>query len=194
MQKFTQLIAEAILPVLGFYYWNWSWYFILLFYILDVAAKEVILNLQANKIYKTQGGDQIRKTWKKSSGQSVLLGAAVLIMLHVLQFLRVPNFSISKETISFLGHEEMGIAQGIILVPLIVLNVWMQYKMNFLKMNRHFKTKMAVMWVEHLHYRFYVGSVVALGVFVATIFGLNDAALLWSAVLLPFIYVQFFKK
>jgi hypothetical protein len=93
-----------------------------------------------------------------------------------------------------LGYEEMGLPQGLILLPLIGLNVWMQYKMNFLKLNLHLKMKMSEMWSQHIHYRLFILSIVALGVSIATIFELKDFVLLWSAVILPFIYVQFLKK
>lgn len=194
MQKFTQLFAEAILPILGFYYWGWNWYFILLFYILDVLAREFIINLQANKIYNTQGGKDTLLIWKKSTIKSILIGLITLALLHFLQYLSYPNFSISKEAISFFNHKEMGIPQGIILIPLIFINVWMQYKMNFLKLNLHLKQKMSQMWAEHIHYRFFVLGIAALGLGITTVFGLKDVVLLWSAVLLPFIYLQFFKK
>jgi hypothetical protein len=194
MQKVTPLIAEAILPILGFYYWDWSWYFILLFYIFDVIAKEVIVNLQANKIYKTQGGKDTLKIWKRSVLTSVVMGFIVFILLHILQYLRYPSFSVAEEITAFLGYEEMGLPQGLILLPLIGLNVWMQYKMNFLKLNLHLKMKMSEMWSQHIHYRLFILSIVALGVSIATIFELKDFVLLWSAVILPFIYVQFLKK
>jgi len=161
MQKFTQLFAEAILPILGFYYWDWSWYFILLFYILDVFAKELILNLQANRIYNTQGGDETLLTWKKSTVKSVLLGLSVLTLLHLLQYIRLPDFSVSNEIVNFFYHKEMGLPQGIILIPLIFVNVWMQYKMNFLKLNLHLKMKMSQMWSEHIHYRLFVLGIVS---------------------------------
>jgi len=194
MQKFTQRIAEAILPLLGFYYWDWSWYFILLFYILDVIAKETILHLQANKIYKTQGGESNHITWKKLGVKSVGIGLFTFVLLHVLQYWRSPDVSLMNEIGLFLSHKEMGIAQGLILLPLIILNVWMQYKQNFLKMNQHLKTRMTAMWQEHVNYRLFVMTVVAIGLGVATVFGIKDYILLWGAVLVPFIYFQFFRK
>ncbi|MGJ8660903.1 MAG: hypothetical protein ACSHXL_02600 [Bacteroidota bacterium] len=194
MQKYSQLIAEAIFPILGFYFWDWSWYFILLFYILDVIAKELILHLQSNKIYNTQGGDNNAVTWKRLGLKSIILSILTLIILHVLQYSRQEDFSVVKEVSAFLGHKEMGIAQGFILVPLIFLNVWMQYKQGFLKTNQQVKTRMSQMWEEHVQYRFFILKIAAIGLGVSTVLGTNDQILLWSAVLLPFLYFRFIRK
>jgi hypothetical protein len=194
MQKLTQRLAEAILPLLGFYSWNWTWYFILLFYILDVAAKEITLHLQANKIYKTQGGEKNHETWKSVGIKSAMIAVFTLFLLHVLQYWKYPEFSFTNEIESFLGHKEIGIPQGLILLPLIFLNVWMHYKQNFLKTNQYVKMRMNAMWQEHLNYRLFVLTFAAIGLGIGTVFGIKDYVLLWAAVLLPFIYWQFFRK
>ena len=48
--KYIQLVGDAIIPILGFFFWDWNLYFILLFYFLDMLTKEVLLHLKSNKI------------------------------------------------------------------------------------------------------------------------------------------------
>jgi hypothetical protein len=194
MQKFSQAIAEAILPILGFYYWDWSWYFIFLFYSLDVIAKEVIINLQSQKIYQTQGGQENLHFWKKSAIKSGIMGVGLLWLFHFLEFLRNPTFSIGEEVTAFFFHKEMGIPQGYLLLPLILLNVWMQYKLQFLKQGMHLRMKMSQLWNDQLRYRFLVIGIVALGLGLHSFIQIKDAVLLWTAVILPFLYAQFFQN
>ena len=53
--KLIQTLGELLIPLLGYFFWNWSFYFIALFYFLDLLASTCILPLKINKIegYKT---------------------------------------------------------------------------------------------------------------------------------------------
>lgn len=194
MQKYSQSIAEGIFPLLGFFYWDWSWYFILLFYILDGLAKEILLNFQSAKIYKTQGGEQSKSIWIKASFKSLAIHLFVLVLLHLMQINLQPNFSFSTELKGFLGHKELGVAQGYILIPFVALSVWLNYKMKFIKLNEHLKLKISHLWNEHLHYRCFVLAVVGIGFPITFWMGRNELVWVLSAVALPFIYQRFAKK
>lgn len=194
MQNLIQKFGEAILPLVGFYYWNWDWYFILIFYILDVFAKEIIINLQANKIYQTQGGTETYLIWKKSAVISLFIGMATLILVHLIQLTSSINFSISKEILNFFYHKEMGLPQGIILIPFIFLNVWLQYKLNFLKLNMQLKMKTSLMWQRHINYRLFILVWVVITLGLALFLNLKDSVFLWGSILLPIVYQKFFNK
>ncbi len=194
MKRNSQIIAEGLFPLLGFYFWDWSWYFILLFYILDVFAKEVILHLQSRKIYQTQGGEITVKTWKNLGFKSLIANTLTLALLHIMQFMKQSDFSLFQEFSAFMNHEEWGVKQGLILVPLVFLNVWMQYKLGFLKPKQHLTTKMSQMWQTHVQYRFFIMSLAAIALGISALFVMGDQILLWGAVLAPVVYLKLIKK
>ncbi len=187
MQAYSQYIGEALIPLLGFYYWDWSWYFILLFYILDGLAKATVLHLKSNKILQTQGGKSARSVWKKYGILVMAMDLVVLVALHFMYIQNHPEFQFTPEIRSFLQHKEMGVAQGWILVPVVVLGVWLQYQFTFLKLKLHTKIQMSVLWKEHFRQRFIVLSAVLFGGIVHFFVQLPDVVFLWAAVALPFL-------
>lgn len=193
MQKYSQNIAEAIIPLLGFYYWGWNWYFILLFFLLDGLAKEIVLHLKSNKIVATQGGENSKINWRKSGIKSGAIALFVALVLHFMVYISNADVNFFKEFIRFLSYTEMGIAQGWVLLPLIALNVWMQYKFTFLKFGLHTKTQLSMLWKEHLTYRYFYLFAVILGLGLHAVFHLNDFVFVWVSVLLPFLYMSVFK-
>lgn len=186
MQKYSQNIAEAIIPLLGFYYWGWSWYFILLFLILDAIAKIFILHLKSRKIYATQGGEKSKAVWIKSGAVSFGIDLFILVLLHLMYSFNHESFNVGQEIISFLSYEELGLAQGWIFIPLIILNVWMQYKFTFLKLKLHTKIQISGLWKEYLMHRYIVLGIVIVGCAVHYFTSLNDVVFVWAAAVLPF--------
>jgi hypothetical protein len=193
MQKYSQYLAEAIIPLLGFYSWNWSWNFILLFYLLDGLAKEIVLHLKSNKIYETQGGENSKITWKKSGVMSGAIALFVTVILHFMVYISNPEVNFFEEFIRFLSYKEMGLAQGWVLLPLIALNVWMQFKFTFLKFGLHTKIQLSLLWKEHLRYRYFYLFAVIIGLGLHAVVHFNDFVFVWVSVGLPLIYVAVFK-
>lgn len=196
MQKYAQNIAEAIIPLLGFYYWNWNWYFILLFLILDALAKEIILHLKSNKIYATQGGDKLKRIWFLQGLKSAGLSIIVLLMLHGMYYMNHTNVDFTNEILRFLSYKEMGIAQGWVLIPLVVVSVWMPYKYQFLKLGLQTKTQLSKLWTGQLGYKLLVFTLVVVGALIHTLVHLPDFVFVWASVALPFlnVYLSDIKK
>lgn len=191
MQKYSQHIAEALIPLLGFYFWNWNWYFILLFYVLDGLAREIVLHLKSKKIFATQGGNSARDVWVKFGVKSAVMALVVAFVLHFMYFINHPQVDFGQEFTLFLSYTEMGIAQGWVLLPLIALNVWTQYKFTFLKLGLHTKISLSQLWKAHLNQRSFYLSTVIIGLGIHVVFHLNDVFFLWASVLLPVLYVRF---
>ncbi len=194
MQKYSQYCAEAIIPLLGYYYWNWGWYFILLFIILDAVAKEAVLHLKSKKIYETQGGGEALSIWKKEGIKSAAMSLIVLFMLHGMYYMSHINVDFSSELYSFFSYKEMGIAQGWVLVPLVFLNVWAQYKFTFLKLGLHTKTQLSQLWLQHVKYKIFILILVVVGALIHTLIHLDDLLFVWILVLLPFIYMVITRR
>ncbi len=155
-------LLEGIIPIIGFFYWNWGLSFILFFYFIDWVAKEIIHHLGANKIQETQGKSS--RTWSIlgsfSLGIIVLSIALWLIVMH----LRQPDFSLKTDWSYFFWKKEMGLPQGFLLIPLVVLSVFMTYKMEFLGLRKHHQITMRNWWKQQLVYNgaFFIAAIVGL--------------------------------
>ena len=126
--KYIQIIGDAIIPLLGFFMWNWNVYFILLFYLLDLLIKEVLVNVKANKIQQHQvnvyGSFQTNQM-KYTLISFLILGFSLFIIYEFLNF-RDAQFQLLKELIDFWNHKDMGFAQGYFLIPLVIIMGFMQ--------------------------------------------------------------------
>lgn len=193
MQKYSQHIAEAIIPLLGFYLWGWNWYFILLFFILDGLAKEIIFHLKSRKIFATQGGTQSLSIWKSSGIKTGILSIIAVVVLHGMYFINHQDIQFLDEIVAFLSYEEMGLAQGWVLIPLVALNVWVQYEFTFLKLGLHRKLLLSELWKDHLHYRYFYLIVVVIGLGLHSVFHFQDVVFVWASVSLPYLYERFLK-
>jgi hypothetical protein len=149
--KVIQILGDGILPLLGFFYWNWSLYFILLFYFLDLITKEVLLHLKTNKVKIVQHHNEssFNKKWWLKGGLSFFILVLSTVLIHITIHIIHPEFSASKEIIAFLTYTELGIPQGIILVPLIVFMGYVQFKNEFIKPKRYLTLKFEFLWKQH---------------------------------------------
>ena len=149
--KIIQIVGDGILPLLGFFYWNWSLYFILLFYFLDLIIKEVLLHFKTNKVKIVQHHNEssFNKKWFLKGGLSFFILVLSTVLIHITIHIIHPEFSASKEIIAFLTYTELGIPQGIILVPLIVFMGYVQFKNEFIKPKRYLTLKFEFLWKQH---------------------------------------------
>jgi len=149
-QKLIQLVLEGLIPLLGFFLWDWSLYFILLFYFIDLAASEFIMHLKSRKTirYKNHIGE--KKRWLKWGIISSVLFLFSLFVIHLAMFFIVPGIQFCTEVYDFINYEEMGIKQGYILIPLVLLLSYQQYKMTFLMPARFRNTDIQSLWKGHI--------------------------------------------
>lgn len=149
--KIIQILGDGILPLLGFFYWDWSLYFILLFYFLDLITKEVLLHFKTNKVKIVQHHNDrsFPKKWMMKGGLSFFILTLSIALIHITIYIIHPDFSATKEIVAFLTYTEMGIPQGIILVPLIVFMSYVQFKNEFIKPKRYHSLKFEFLWKQH---------------------------------------------
>lgn len=131
--RITQTLLEALLPVLGYFFWNWDTSFVLLWFALDWLTGYVITILKAKRRYQYSRQENEAKLAKKR----LILGFASILTTFILGWLILPaltpNFSWIERIRAFLSYADMGIPQGIILIPLIVLNGYMLYNNQFVR-------------------------------------------------------------
>jgi len=148
--KYVQLVADALIPLFGLLVWDWSLYFILLFYFLDLVSAEIILHLKSKKIVAFQNTAQLKKEWLKWSVTSFLFLILSIIMIHFAVYFITPGIDFKLEALEFWNYEEMGIQQGYLLLPLVFFVSYQQYKMSFLMSGRFRNAQLILLWKKHI--------------------------------------------
>lgn len=171
--KYIQLIGDSAIPLLGFFYWNWNLYFILIFYFLDLFIKEVLLHLKSIKIRvfrKEQnaiGLNQEISSWTKYSLISFLLLVFCILLIQLSMPFIQKDFNTLNQLYKFWTYKDVGgMEQGYFLIPLIIFMGFTQYKMEFLKTHAYTNFTIADLWNPHLK------SVLILFSFVALSYGI----------------------
>lgn len=135
----VQLIGDLAIPLLGYFLWDWSLFFILLFYLIEnlfysVFRIETIREIKKVVLKKDQTRDI------KSLLKTLLLWSFECVLVHFLILEIYPKQSLFREWIHFLMYEDLGIPQGIILLPLLYFTSRMKMKQNTLIFIRNMKS------------------------------------------------------
>lgn len=146
--KYSQLIGDAVIPLLGFFLWNWSLYFILLFYIIDLLLIEVVMHLKTKKTLQ-QRTTEDKSIWFKQGVLSTVLFVVNCILIHFAIQKLHPTIDFQKEALAFWSYKDMGIEQGYILLPLLIFVAYQKYKMEFLMPGLFRTINLQAMWKEH---------------------------------------------
>ena len=133
--KLIHAIGEAIIPIMGLLFFDWGVYFILLFYFIDLVATEVFVYIKVKKIVQFQ---RIKFPFNTRYGRLLIntfLMLTVIIVAHIAVYFIVPDIDFIFQINEFLSYEEAGIPipQGYILLPLVILGNYQQYKALFVK-------------------------------------------------------------
>ena len=109
------LFGDAALPLLGFLFWDWGFYFIVLFFVFDILIRSFFLMKRVKNLPSMNINHRF-----------ALVGISMtfleLSLLHLLVFLTLTPIGFFEELWAFLSYEEMGIAQGVVLIPLLIFN------------------------------------------------------------------------
>lgn len=143
--KYIQFVGDAILPIAGFFFWDWSLYFIILFYFIDVFVSEIVSHLKSKRIYEYKGG-YIRKRWIINGLVSGVFLASMIFAVHIGLWLLFPDIHFLQEIVSFWTYTEMGIQQGYVLVPLLAFGAYQEYKMSFLRTEKFKTEQLSDLW------------------------------------------------
>ena len=147
--RYIQLGLEASIPLLGFFLWDWSLYFILLFYFIDLFAAELIMHLKSYKIAQFRNTQQSSKEWVVRSIFSLTVLVIGGTLIHFAMLFIQEGIQFWDEVVAFWNYEEMGLKQGYVFVPLVVLLSYQQYKMEFLLPARYRSHQMKDIWRKH---------------------------------------------
>ena len=152
--KYIQILGDAVIPLLGFFVWNWNIYFILLFYLLDLLVKEVVMHFKSNRIVKFQSEIGLKYTSSKNELKFRFLSSILLIfslfVIHFALVVKDDEFNLLKELFDFWNYKDMGFAQGYILIPLVIVMGFMQYKNEFILPKLYENQSLDFIWKKHI--------------------------------------------
>lgn len=146
---YIKIIGDALIPILGFFLWNWSLYFIVLFYILDLVVREVLIHFKTKKL-QNYSQKVVKNEWILNGIKSGIVFIALLTLMHIAFRFIHPNIQFKKEIIAFLSYEEMGIQQGFVLIPLVVFMGYATYMNEFIRTKLFMIVDFKSLWKEHL--------------------------------------------
>jgi len=136
----VQTLIEALIPVIGYFSWGWDLSFLLLFYLLDWLLAFGILMAKGRKRFSFSQKDNEKKLLiRRIFIGFVLMSAACAAIGTGVVFLQ-PGLHWPQRVMEFLLYKDMGIEQGYVLVPLIVLNGILVYRQQFIMTGR-FRTQ-----------------------------------------------------
>lgn len=127
-----QTLLEALIPIIGYFYWEWGLTFILLFYALDWILAMVLYFFKCRKRIDFSQDSTEMKEFKGIFVLSLGLHglAFILFGMAVLNWNRA--LRLGELIYNFLAYTEGGIPQGVFLIPLMVFAGYTQYKQQFL--------------------------------------------------------------
>lgn len=148
-RKYVLLFSEALIPILGFFLWDWGLYFILLFYFFDILAQEVILHLKSKKIIEVQELSS-SSSWLKLGVLSAFVVLATISLIHFSMFYIDPSIDFMKQIEAFWTYEEMGVQQGYLLLPLVGFMAYVQFRTDFIMFKMEETAVLETIWKKHL--------------------------------------------
>lgn len=191
--KYLMLFSDALIPLLGFFVWDWGLYFILLFYILDLLAREVITHGKTKRIYL----DQELKSKKKWIINGVTSGLGLLIVItlvHISMYFIKPGIDFIEEIKLFWHYKEMGIEQGYILFPLVGYAAYAQYRMQFLLPGKSKHVLMDTVWKQHLLAIVLMGAGALISLLVSLFVPLPEIVFVLAVIIAAGCYSYFLEK
>ncbi|MCO5259916.1 MAG: hypothetical protein M9916_07215 [Crocinitomicaceae bacterium] len=187
-QLYIQLLGNLIIPACGFWLWNWSLYFILLFYLLDLIAAEIVTYLKVKKVKQLKTDEQLKSPTSSFIIVSLLFLFLIITEFHVGIAVLHPTIDFKLELLNFLLYEEMGIQQWIVLLPMVGLMAFSSYKMEFLAPQLYLRLREKDIWKDHLKERFLILAFTAILLLIAHVYSLSDLVLLIVILVVTTIY------
>ena len=156
--------------------WNWSLYFILLFFILDMLSAEIVQYLKVKKVKSQpkEAEDAIAAPTVTYAIISMLFLAVSIAIIHLAVVLYHPTINLQNEIWNFLTYVELGIPQGIILIPLVVFMAYSQYRIDFEMPKRYLIEQEKPLWKSHLKERFVITAFASMMMLFATAYNMKE--------------------
>lgn len=182
-----QLLADLVLPLIGYYFWGWNVYFILFFFALDLVAQLYFTYLKSRKIVRFQQVNY--PVFLLGSAFLGYLTASILLVIFMPYIVKGSDFY--KEFSSFLSYKEMGVPQLILLLPLILVGGYMNYKVTFLLPKKFASESISRIWKDQLVTSSFILIVILLFVAITFFFLLPESVYIWAILAIIALYKLF---
>lgn len=148
--QIIQLLLEAGIPILGMLFWKWNLAFILFYYVFDWLASTLLTGAKIKKCIDYLGGGVFRSNWYVFACVAIALILPSILFANYFLHNLSSDFKFLNEFKRFFFYKDMGIEQGYLLLPLVLLNAWTQYRMQFLITQAHTRTNELVIVKKYL--------------------------------------------
>ena len=121
VELISALLGDVALPLAGFLFWDWGFYFIALFFLFDLLFRTLFLKKRLTPLVKLQKRNRVLF-------KGFLFAFLEVVLVHCIVIGTFSQIDIGASFIEFLTYEDMGIAQGIFLLPLLLFNELMKIR------------------------------------------------------------------
>ena len=112
------------------------------------------MHFKSNRIVKFQSEIGLKNTSSKNELKFRFLSSILLIfslfVIHFTLVVKDAEFNLLKELIDFWNYKDMGFAQGYILIPLVIVMGFMQYKNEFILPKLYENQSLEFIWKKHI--------------------------------------------
>lgn len=150
VQRWIVTAGDLLIPLAGWLFWKWNLDFLLYFYLLDFLVAQGVFYYKDAKIRHVQ---ELPFRWLGSTSNLLLL-VSIIGMSGLFLWAFHPRFDLGSSLSAFWNLKDMGIAQGYLLVPLLLFAGYQQVKMDFILPNLAGKTDHLEFWKKHLRGQF----------------------------------------
>jgi hypothetical protein len=141
--KYIEVLGDTIIPLLGYFLWEWSLYFIVLYFIFELIFSEGFMYL---KYYKSHAFQASKRGWFIPATLGFVALSTLIILIHLGFIFLIPTIDFKTQISLFLSYEDMGIAQGFIIFPLLFISGYQRYKLEFIRLNKHETLSVQQLW------------------------------------------------
>ena len=117
----SALLGDVAIPLVGFLFWGWGFYFIALFFLFDLLFRTLFLKKRVSTL-----PDFSQRN--KFLFKGFLYPFIEFVLIHCIVVVSFSSLSIGDAFIDFLTYEDLGIQQGIVIIPLLFLNEVMKIR------------------------------------------------------------------
>ena len=117
----SALLGDVALPLAGFLFWDWGFYFISLFFLFDLFFRTLFLRRRLTPLNELKNRNRILF-------RGFIYSFIEIILIHCIVTSVFVHLKIGDSFLAFLTYEELGIPQGAVLLPLLLLNEFMKIR------------------------------------------------------------------
>lgn len=188
--KVQQGIMEVVFPIAGYFFWDWSVLIIVVFYLLDWTASQIMYTRRLNKI-KNQFNEKLNWVLPLSILISTLLIVGAVVVLYYyfsIRYAFVLKKDLNLELITFLKEELW------YLFPVIIFSYHMMDKMLFYVPRRFTKYSVRPYFYQNIKSNSSALVLIIAGVLMHSFVELSDVLTVVLIVTIKLVFDSLIKK